>query len=173
MGIDLISIRMKGDFLLFLTICFVTLVHGKVEKCKACTSDSLSDPRPECEEDFDDDKVPSTACSEEFGNDFCYVSMIRNKADQSTTWNRGCCSLKAGSNICPINEPDHVSNEVYDQYRARCNTDNCNTMDPRTESGGGGNNHGGIIVHGRNNGAPTLGSSVLLPLTASLFFLLN
>merc|ERR1712203_740800 len=110
------SIRMKGDFLLFLTICFVTLVHGK---------------------------VPSTACSEEFGNDFCYVSMIRNKADQSTTWNRGCCSLKAGSNICPINEPDHVSNEVYDQYRARCSTDNCNTMDARTESGGGGEQPGG------------------------------
>ena len=63
------------------------LMPLQVEKCKACTSDSLSDPRPECEEDFDDDKVPSTACSEEFGNDFCYVSMIRNKADQSTTWN--------------------------------------------------------------------------------------
>ena len=46
----------------------------------------------------------------------------------------GCCSLKAGSNICPINEPDHVSNEVYDQYRAKCNTDNCNTMDPRWDS---------------------------------------
>ena len=37
-------------------------------------------------------------------------------------------------------------------YRAKCDTDNCNTMDPRTYSGGDDNNDGGIVVHGNGAG---------------------
>ena len=64
--------------------------------------------------------------------------------------------------ICPIGEPDHENNEVYELYRAKCETDDCNIMDPRcdmetglgadnnthcrTENGGGGNNNNGGIV---------------------------
>ena len=43
----------------------------------------------------------------------------------------GCCNQKDGSITCPIGEPDHENNEVYELYRAKCETDDCNTMDPR------------------------------------------
>ena len=63
----------------------------------------------------------------------------------------GCCSPKPGVHTCPTDEPDHVNNEYYEMYRVKCDSDNCNIMDPRTYSGGDSNNDGGIVVHG--NGA--------------------
>ena len=59
----------------------------QVQKCKSCTSDSMSDPNPACEADFDEDKVPSVACGEEYGNQFCFVLMTKNKGDQREMWN--------------------------------------------------------------------------------------
>ena len=43
----------------------------------------------------------------------------------------GCCNQKDGSLTCPIGEPDHVNNEVYEIYRTKCETDDCNTMNPK------------------------------------------
>ena len=108
----------------------------------------MSDPNPACEADFDEDKVPSVACGEEYGNQFCFVLMTKNKGDQREMWNSkksrvigrllhlipttgGCCNQKDGSITCPIGEPDHENNEVYELYRAKCETDDCNIMDPR------------------------------------------
>ena len=67
---------------------FVTQHHlTQVQKCKSCTSDSMSDPNPACEADFDEDKVPSVACDVEYGNQFCYVLMTKIKEDQREMWN--------------------------------------------------------------------------------------
>ena len=45
--------------------------------------------------------------------------------------------------ICPIGEPDHENNEVCELYRAKCETDDCNIMDPRCdiETGLGADNY--------------------------------
>ena len=42
----------------------------------------------------------------------------------------GCCSPKPGSAICPTDKPNHESNEVYEQWRMRCDTDDCNIENP-------------------------------------------
>ena len=61
--------------------------YTQVQKCKSCTSDSMSDPNPACEADFNEDKVPSVQCSDEYGNQFCFVLMTKSKADQREMWN--------------------------------------------------------------------------------------
>ena len=78
---------------------FVTQHHcTQVQKCKSCTSDSLSDPNPACEADFDEDKVPSVTCGEEYGNQFCFVLVTKNKAgDQREMWNS-----KKAKEICRL-----------------------------------------------------------------------
>ena len=70
----------------------------QVQKCKSCTSDSLSDPNPACEADFDEDKVPSVTCDEDYGNQFCFVLVTKNKAgDQREMWNS-----KKAKEICRL-----------------------------------------------------------------------
>ena len=113
---------MTGELLLsIVVICFLSLAQCKVsqepklsgysvrnfvtqhyctqvQKCKSCTSDSLSDPNPACEADFDEDKVPSVTCGEEYGNQFCFVLMTKNKAgDQREMWNS-----KKAKEICRL-----------------------------------------------------------------------
>ena len=34
-------------------------------------------------------------------------------------WNRGCCDRKDGSNTCPTDGNDHVSNDYYEIWRTR------------------------------------------------------
>merc|ERR1711892_217182 len=138
----------------FLSIIFsLTSVCSseKVNTCIMCTSDSTTSvgDNIECRENAE--TQPNGECSAECGNDYCYVLVTRQKQPvEAWMWNRGCCTPKAGSQICPLSEPNHVSNEVYEMWRARCDTNDCNFMDPRTSSGGGGGFEGGVVVHGKS-----------------------
>eukprot|EP00091_Calanus_sinicus_P023119 TRINITY_DN7668_c0_g1_i1.p1 TRINITY_DN7668_c0_g1~~TRINITY_DN7668_c0_g1_i1.p1 ORF type:complete len:168 (-),score=42.91 TRINITY_DN7668_c0_g1_i1:47-550(-) len=133
----------------------------KVDTCIMCTSDSGSNKA--CEKDVVPDSQPNGACSAEFGNDYCYVLVTKQKQPvEAWQWNRGCCTPKAGSSICPLSEPSHVSNEVYEMWRARCDTNDCNLMDPRTSSGGMDGFEGSLVVHGKRNGAAVTHGNMLL-----------
>merc|ERR1719500_2592866 len=121
-----------------LLIMSLTCRAKKVDKCIACNSDSESSPNPDCEKD--PANQPSMPCSVEYGNDYCYV--LVTVTNQRWTWNRGCCTPKAGSNTCPLHEGQQEG-----VWRERCDSDNCNIMDPRTGSGGGGDD-GSLTVHG-------------------------
>ena len=56
----------------------------KVSSCKACTSDGGSDPG--CEEE--PELEPSTECTAQYGNDFCYVLVTKDfQADGILRWN--------------------------------------------------------------------------------------
>eukprot|EP00091_Calanus_sinicus_P007740 TRINITY_DN18969_c0_g1_i1.p1 TRINITY_DN18969_c0_g1~~TRINITY_DN18969_c0_g1_i1.p1 ORF type:complete len:146 (+),score=43.31 TRINITY_DN18969_c0_g1_i1:39-440(+) len=100
----------------------------KVNTCITCSSDSLSSLNVECEKT--PDTQPTGACSPEFGNDYCYVLVTKQKQPtEGWMWNRGCCTPKPGSQICPLSGLSHESNEVYEMWRARCDTDDCNIMD--------------------------------------------
>merc|ERR1712215_103220 len=102
----------------------------KVNSCIACTSEDGSNS--DCEGTLEPESQPNVECSTEFGNDYCYVLVTKQKQPtQMWMWNRGCCTPKAGSQICPLSEPNHVTNEVYEMWRARCDTADCNLMDPR------------------------------------------
>ena len=64
----------------------------KVDTCIMCTSDSNSGSNVECE------KMPETqpdgACSAEFGNDYCYVLVTRQKQPvEAWMWNSKCWVL--------------------------------------------------------------------------------
>merc|ERR1711936_852364 len=137
--------------------------EDKVNSCIACTSEDGSNT--DCEGTLEPESQPNVECSTEFGNDYCYVLVTKQKQPtQMWMWNRGCCTPKAGSQICPLSEPDHVINDVYEMWRARCDTDDCNLMDPRTNAGGGGNNDGGLVVHGRSGARGVSGDIVFIVL---------
>jgi len=139
-----------------------------VSSCKACTSDGGSDPG--CEEE--PELEPSTECTAQYGNDFCYVLVTKDfQADGILRWNRGCCSPKEGNFLCPPDDDHHeVVEGVYERWRMRCDTDDCNIGDPRTDSGGGGNNEGGVIVHGRSSGSVVQLSMYLVTMLSLLKF---
>merc|ERR1711892_908097 len=160
MGLCKSSIRIR---MMYLSIsCFIFLIimtyiypaQAKVDTCYSCNSDSQGSLNVECEKD--PTSQPTGACSQEFGNDYCYVLVTKQKQQggmkEGWMWNRGCCTPKAGSQICPLDGHSHENNEVYEMWRARCDADNCNIMDPRTSSGGGGDSDDSLTVHG-NSGA--------------------
>ena len=43
----------------------------------------------------------------------------------------GCCTPKDGSSTCPVDGKTHENNEYYEQWRMKCDSDDCNTQDPR------------------------------------------
>merc|ERR1719318_188892 len=150
---------------ILLLIMSLTCMAKKVDKCIACNSDSESSPNPACEKD--PASQPSFPCSVEYGNDYCYVLVTvtnQNTPSQQWTWNRGCCTPKAGSNTCPVDDKHEEG-----VWRERCDTDNCNIMDPRTGSGGGGDD-GSLTVHG-NLASPLRTLSPLLLVTMMLILL--
>lgn len=150
----------NNKFSIFLLVIgIIGSINCTVNTCKSCTSDNGDNI--DCEENLD--KVPSTQCSIEFGNEYCYVLVTRQKQpSERWMWNRGCCQVKAGSTICPSDKPNHESNEVYDQWRMKCDTDDCNIENPINNNNGGGNNGGGILVHGKPSGATSTQMSFLV-----------
>merc|ERR1719187_2685583 len=136
----------------------------KVKTCLMCTSENGNNK--DCEGNINPDSTTNGVCDPQYGNDYCYVAVTYQKQPVEVwMWNRGCCTPKAGSTVCPISEPNHVANEVYEMWRARCDKDDCNTMDPRTHSGGGEGFEGSLVVHGkRNNARKNYGGISLLTL---------
>ena len=46
----------------------------------------------------------------------------------------GCCRPREGSTICPIDDDHHeIAEGVYEIWRMRCDTDDCNIENPRQE----------------------------------------
>jgi len=105
--------------------------------------------------------MPSVQCSVEWGDSGCYSLYTKNKLPtKSEQWNRGCCTPKDGSNICPLDGHKHDHNENYDMWRHYCEKDNCNTKDPRTNDGGG-SWEGGIVVDARSSARQTWTQNIL------------
>ena len=68
--------------LLFLS----SLSNAKVDTCITCTSDSINSENVECENM--PETQPNGACSAEFGNDYCYVLVTRQKQPvEGWMWN--------------------------------------------------------------------------------------
>ena len=58
----------------------------KVDTCITCTSDSINSENVECENM--PETQPNGACSAEFGNDYCYVLVTRQKQPvEGWMWN--------------------------------------------------------------------------------------
>ena len=58
----------------------------KVETCLMCTSDNGNNK--ECEENIDPDSTPHGFCDPVYGNDYCYVSVTRQKQPvEAWMWN--------------------------------------------------------------------------------------
>merc|ERR1711874_601775 len=55
------------------------------------------------------------------------------KFSGSWMWIRNCCM--EGNIGCPTDGSNHDEDEVTEVWRARCDSDNCNTMDPRFSDG--------------------------------------
>lgn len=139
--------------------------RAKVATCKMCTSEDGSNAA--CEEGAAD--LPHGECSAAYGDDFCAVLVTKNKgSEESEQWWRGCCSLAPGSNTCPIKWDGHDSNSAWERWRAKCDTDDCNIMNPKDGNNDGGNNDGGVVVHGRSKAVPLLaGTASILCLVLS------
>merc|ERR1712106_1044668 len=169
-----ISLAIQSDIVKFSMIfssTFLSIIFSltsvcyseKVNTCIMCTSDSTTSvgDNIECRENAE--TQPNGECSAEFGNDYCYVLVTRQKQPTASwQWNRGCCTPKAGSQICPLNGPNHESNEVYEMWRARCDEDDCNVMNPRTSSGGGGDFDEGLVVPGKSGARRTYGNLIVM-----------
>merc|ERR1711992_40416 len=156
---------------LFLSLLSVTLLARladcKVKSCKMCTSDNGANIP--CEESPENQS--SGACDPQYGDDYCYVLYTRNfKPTPGEFWNRGCCTPKAGTHNCPTDEGNHEKNEYWEMWRVKCETDDCDIMDPRSYSGGDSNNDGGVVVHG--NGAGGLGQLTAFTFITLVSFLL-
>ena len=82
----------------------------------------------------------------------------------------GCCTPKAGTHNCPTDASNHEKNEYWEMWRVKCETDDCNIMDPRSYSGGDSNNDGGVVVHG--NGAGGLSQLTVFTFITLACFLL-
>ena len=64
----------------------------KVDTCIMCTSDSASGSNVECENTVVPETQPNGACSAEFGNDYCYVLVTRQKQPvEAWMWNSKLC----------------------------------------------------------------------------------
>merc|ERR1712080_363534 len=120
-------------FLLSLALVLVTIQGSKavnVTSCLTCTGIDGA-----CAEGTG----KGMACAR--GADGCYVlaSTGEGGGQSVTTWARGCCSgtsTTVGMGCSDIHESQDAGGASVRYDQSWCDTNNCNTMDPRSSSAG-------------------------------------
>ena len=90
------------------------------------------------------------------------------------TFNRGCCTIKIGSPVCPPGDSDQwEETETWQSHKIRCKEDLCNTGkgDGTDNTGDGSDQGGAIIVNGRSSSAVRL-SALQLGHTKTAFIII-
>merc|ERR1712130_33540 len=137
MGQFLIPIAIMKTFLLSLALVLVTFQGskaGNVTSCLSCSSHHNS-PNPGCVEGT----VKGTPC--DGGADGCFVLATSGEKDGETRtgWERGCClgnSTTAGRHGYTAECTEiHGGMMGLREDQSWCNTNDCNTMDPRSSAG--------------------------------------
>merc|ERR1712210_60414 len=128
-----IPITSMKTFLLSLTLVLLALQGskaGNVTSCLTCTA------TPGCAEGTGTGK----ACAWPGTAEGCYVLASTTEVEEQTVtvWSRGCCNgnsstITACSEIHESQDVGEISTRLDQSW---CETNNCNTMDPRSSSAG-------------------------------------
>merc|ERR1712241_260499 len=140
-------------------------------QCYACDNEGSPE---DCEENPSGISNGFVTCEPLEAENYCYTRRLEDTETGVITFNRGCCTIKVGSPVCPPGASDQWEyTETWESHKIRCKEDLCNTGkgDGTDNTGGDGDQGGAIIVNGRSSSAAQ-GPAAALKLHAKTAFII-